>query len=425
MEYKFKAEITHDLPTHKEFQKTYNRCTLLLPLLCLFYSGYLIWNMTLFTEPVDVYRFLFIALVIGLMYILTHPRKGDIQYKRMLQNNDGQPIHILYEFGEDGIYCTEPESGNKHTYHYDSFQRVIESPVLILLVMKHRSCILMSKNSIEGGTAEEFLTWFLEKCPNVKRKKSRKTGFGKWCYRILTVTVIIGTVFALLNLPGIALFSRLSGQLQNDMSYQEMADALAPLDIRITRQSIDELEAYDADHFETYGEDFYKGSTSNQKVWDLLYWEGTGVYDDDTWEWTPSASGIYWVELEAYNADSIYTDFLTGLSAMHEDLSFENVREDFSDVNPEEGTGTVTLSFDLDGQHYEFDAQYNADWFDTDMMYHVGRILAADDNPRDLYFCSDDYSGLMLYYGDANQVRQLEKLTGVDFHDTVNMLMGH
>ena len=170
-----------------------------------------------------------------------------------------------------------------------------------------------------------------------------------------------------------------------------------------------------------YGTDYYEDTESNTKIIDLLYWEGTGIYDSETGEWTPSASGIFWFDMEVWNAGAIYSDFFRGLRAMHPELNFTNLQEDYSRVDMEAGTGTVGLSFDLNGTHYEMDAEYYYDWFDEGILMQILRMLRTDENSENLYFVNDGQA-VFLYYGSPEQVKQLERKTGLDFSDTYRFI---
>ena len=58
------------------------------------------------------------------------------------------------------------------------------------------------------------------------------------------------------------------------------------------------------------------------------------------------------------------------------------------------------------------------------MLYHLGRILAADEDPKDLWMTLDG-QGVLLYYGTQESKDLLVKKTGIDFFDCVTMRMGH
>ena len=148
---------------------------------------------------------------------------------------------------------------------------------------------------------------------------------------------------------------------------------------------------------------------------DLLCYEGMGHYDDYTWEWTPSTSGVYWFDAELFYPDTMYTDFLTGVAAMHEDLDFENIREDYSDVDWYEGSGTVLISFDWNGQHYVMEAEYNGDWFNSDVLYELMEIVQSDGCDGELAYTHDGGQGFLLFYGERSVISKLAYKTGLNF----------
>ena len=208
------------------------------------------------------------------------------------------------------------------------------------------------------------------------------------------------------------------------MNYQDMAAELAPLGITISQRSIDELEAYDADYAAEYGRDYYSHNPSASKVFDLLYWEGCGFYDEETWEWTPSTSGVFYFDTEAWSVDTMYTDFFTGLSSMNSELNFTNVQEDYSEADIENGIGTVEICFTWNGTEHEMTAQYDYDWFDTEILHEVGYIIASDSIENDLYVCHDGQC-CMLFYGSVQQVHELESLTGLNFSSAQSRSIFH
>ena len=417
MEPLFTTETIHDLSVHQEFKKSFlyaSRARHIFHILGCFLT---LWYISLFQNQRILFLYLGLVLFLLITHLLQNNKKGDIQYKRMLQANDGEPIHVQYRLCDDAIYALNPKNGNQNIYRYEMFRHVIDAPHMLILVMEHKSCLILEKPWLKGGTPEEFLQFLLHRCPNLKRKKAKGVTFGKWVHRILVVFLSIGTAIALYNLSGLAT----RGRLTNAMTYQQMAEELRPLGITVSQQTIDEIEAYDAEYMAEYGTDYYEDTESNTKIIDLLYWEGTGIYDSETGEWTPSASGIFWFDMEVWNAGAIYSDFFRGLRAMHPELNFTNLQEDYSRVDMEAGTGTVGLSFDLNGTHYEMDAEYYYDWFDEGILMQILRMLRTDENSENLYFVNDGQA-VFLYYGSPEQVKQLERKTGLDFSDTYRFI---
>lgn len=115
-------------------------------------------------------------------------------------------------------------------------------------------------------------------------------------------------------------------------TFAEFADVFSKYDIQgATPQIIEELE-------QSYSDlppevIFNRGAA-------LLTVLGHGQYDSETMAWTASQNGVYSFDMEVSNTDSMYTDFLTGVSSLApEELAFTNIQEDTSQVDWEKGTG--------------------------------------------------------------------------------------
>lgn len=411
----FQSEYQYDLSAHKEFnQITMNsmgtagimNCLSALCILYLMTAG--IGNLAMI-----------LLLVLGIFYLATgllrwyRNRDGGIAYKQILHRNGDAPPRQIVTLTETGIQGFNPVTENQIRDPYGNIRTLMETKNLLILVTDVKMCHILDKRSLSGGSREELIAFLREKCP--KLGKSIKTGrFGLVSRYLLLGIVALGVLLSLASLLHIP--QLLSGQFTNRMTYAEMAEELQEIGITISQEALTELEGY---------EDEYNALSSYPKVMDLLILEGMGRYDWDTWEWTPSESGLYWFDLEVMNVDTMYSDFLRGVDYMHRDLAFANVSFNYSQVDFDAGTGRILVSFDYLLQHYELEAVYNYDWFDTDMIYQLGRILAKDQDPRDLWMVSDGGQGILLYYGTEDSKNQLTGKTGIEFMDCVEMRMGH
>lgn len=423
MEPVFTVDTIHNLEIHREFVKGTNNAlprsliARLISLTCLIYL------LCCFEMNIAVYAFFVVAACEAILILAARSKKGDIQFKRMLQSNGGEPIHFIAEFFEEELHVTDRNTCGKSVYRYDVFRKVIETQNLLILVMQHRSCIILEKRWVKGGSAEALAGHILFNSPNIKRKKLSKPTFGRILNVIITIVTIVGVIAGILQLGGLSVIDQITGKLGNSMSYQEMAQELEALDIYISTQTITEMEAYDTQYLSENGTDYYTVNFTSSKIYDLLYWEGAGIYDENTWEWTPSRSGIFWLDMEVWSVDTIYADFLIGLSAMNpEVLNFTNIQEDYSSADLENGTGTVTISFDWNGSHYDLSAEYDYDWFDMNVLYELGTIISLNSDGSLYYYF--DGQGCLLYYGTAANVRALKRMTGLDFSYASNALYG-
>lgn len=414
--YRFKSEVTHDLPTFKEFDRSASAhmpvtiiSKIVLILVFLFY-------LVQIGDPFYAGSALVCIAILVLIWLITFlkNRKGTIHYKRQLAANQGQPLHVEIYFCEDGIHAYQDGNQAAGSYNYDQIRNVVETPNLLILMMQYRIGIILRKDTLSGGTQDDFTAFLGWHCPNWKSGTIHKGIFSKVLDWIILAVLVLTLILGICNLPSIRLFDGPSGTLTNDMTYQQMAQELTAVGITISDQAIEELEEFDAQYIADYGEEYYEDNYSASKVFDLLYWEATGFYDEETWEWTPSQSGIYYFDTEAWNVDAIYTDFFTGLSCMHSELNFTDVREDYSSADLADGTGQITVEFTYGGEPYSLTAEYYYDWFDTAILSEVGSILAADSSENQLWVYYDGQCCL-LYYGTESQTAQLEEMTGLDF----------
>lgn len=413
--YRFRSEVTQDLPTYKEFNRGASFASPTGKFFSILLCAILILFLLLIGDPemAETYIGWLIFVAVFTLVILLLNRGGGINYKRMLQANNGQPSYSQTYFCEDAIYSFNESGAAISTLSYNQIIRVAETQNLFVLMLKYNMGIIVPKATLTGGDEVDFTAFLAWQCPKWKSQKVQNGTFQRVVGIITLVLLILTLILAICNLPSIRLFDKAKGTLTNDMTYSEMAEQLKFAGITISDQAIQELEQFDADYAADYGEEYYSGNYSESKVYDLLYWEAYGFYDEETWEWTPSRSGVYYFDTEVMYVDSIYSDFFTGLSAMHADLSFTNVTEDYSNADLEEGIGTVDLSFTLNGNSYTLTAEYLYDWFDTDILTQVAAII-ADHCASELYIYYDG-QGCLLYYGTPEQLTMLETLTGLDF----------
>lgn len=414
---KFQSVFTYDLEAHKEYNKLLNHAMGRNSILRAISSVCIVYLLLGFQSRFSILMFLGLTVFYAAVNLipLWRNRDGGLVYKQVLHQNGGQAPQHIVTFTEEGVRSTNPLRDNFVEDSYADVRYLMESEHLLILVTELKMCHIIDKRNLEGGSCQELVAHLRTVCPKLK-KKVRKGRFGKIITWFMWIMLALGAVIGICRLTQLP--ARLSGQLTNDMSYEEMAAELAPLGIHISQQAIQELKEYDAQYAAEHGE-YYAQNTTANKVADLLYWEGCGIYDQETWEWTPSESGVYWFDLEVMDCASIYTDFLRGLDAMDESLTFSGVTEDYSQVDMETGTGIVTFSFDYLGNRRTFNAQYESDWFDTNMLTHMGRILQQDSDPKDLWYTFDG-QGVLLYYGTQEEARALEQKTGLYFLDPVN-----
>ena len=151
-------------------------------------------------------------------------------------------------------------------------------------------------------------------------------------------------------------------------TYKELAEIFEKYEIQgTTEQMVDDLEQ---DYKEMPPE------VELNKAAMLLTVLGQGEYDYENMTWTPYSNGVYTFDVEFFNVENMYTDFLTGVSSLDkEELDFKNIQEDTSQVNWEEGTGKRTVTFEWKNRQFTLEAEVVDDWFDVSVANELNKII--------------------------------------------------
>lgn len=150
----------------------------------------------------------------------------------------------------------------------------------------------------------------------------------------------------------------------------------------------------------------------------LLMVLGSGEYDYSSGTFTPSRNGVFWFDLEVIDLDRMYTNFLSGVSALSEgELDFENVREDTSQVGWEEGTGHTTISFEWQGEQHSLEATFYYDWFDVGVADKLNEIIIEHGDGKRLYFADDGGQGCIVFYRTPEWAADFQEETGIVLYE--------
>lgn len=427
----FTSEVCYDLALHKEYFRlaiNSQRRTNLMSIIVLMSTAYLVSQ---FSSTSSIIMFWLLTAYTIILQLVQHRKNkdGGVLYRQFLYPNDGKPLHYSLSFEVDGIHQKNADTGNEKVHGYEHIVSLMESTNMLIPVLDVNLILFIDKRTLTGGSRDELVAFLRANCPKLKKRIA--TGrLGHILQVLILIAFAVGMILScaiVLRVP-----EKLSGQISNRMSYEEIAAELEELDIHIDPAVIEEITQYEAEYFDDNPLLYY----DYPKALNLLCWAGQADYEEDVfysapgikafdWRVVPSTSGVYWFDTEVINLASIYTDFLICVDAMDEELAFTNITENYGGVSFLSGTGTVSLSFDYLDEHYALEAEFNGDWFDTDMLFAVGRILAADSDPQELWFTHDQGQGLLLYYGTEAQAAALEQKTGIAFYDTVHMTMGH
>lgn len=200
--------------------------------------------------------------------------------------------------------------------------------------------------------------------------------------------------------------AEISYTVEEQRSYAEIAAVLEKLEIGgTTEQMIREMEESFSD---------LPPEVEFNKCAALLTELGGGDFDYSAGTWTPYDNGVYSFDMEVFDLENMYTDFLSGVSALdREELDFKNVREDTSKVNWEKGTGKRTVTFEWKGKTFCLKAKAYNDWFDMGVAHDLNKIIMKNGGGKRLYFTGDGYQGCIVFYRDKEWADAFEKETGL------------
>ena len=205
-------------------------------------------------------------------------------------------------------------------------------------------------------------------------------------------------------------------------SPDQVAEALRGLGIQIPDEILAETKARleDDQSYRKQCEWAVQVSAADIAV-DLLIAVGQGVYDYETYVWTPTSSDVYAFDTEVFDIENMYRLFLQGVQAIVPGFSCDGVQETLKEgwglknllIGGGLGAeGVKTVSFQLNGKTYQKDLNYYHDWFDTAAVPWINDVLAAEGFPGRLYMFDDGYQEIILIYGDQQRVDALADLLG-------------
>lgn len=210
----------------------------------------------------------------------------------------------------------------------------------------------------------------------------------------------------LLCLGGCGLASGAS-ERETEMTYAELAEIFEKYGISgTTPQIIEELEQADQ---------IRPPEIELDKAAQLLTVLGRGDYDYEDMTWAPYENGVYAFDLEVFDVGKMYTDFLNGISALdRKELDFQEIQEDTSQVNWEEGTGKRTVTFLWENEPFTLETKENTDWFDMDVAYQLNQIIREHGKEKQLFFAGDGYQEIFVFYREKDWADAFSKETGLE-----------
>lgn len=422
----FESTVTCDLPTYKEFMRSLTNLaksrTFIQMFAIIYMTAYII--AIPFFQPSGMLGLAAIILVVYGIFKWAN-RGGGMAYKRLVGNNNGINPRNHITIADGKIHAQNLDNGNSLCFDFDKVRKIGETKNLIVILLDLHQGLMLDKRTLTGGTAEDLKHHLLSNCPKLKKKKVQKGNGYHIRHRIVVVLFAICLVLSLIQwISDGAAFGRIysyedsHGTTENwsdDMTYEEIRANLETLGIEgITDDMVMRLEKEWDESPEEYR--MYIDKTAN-----LLTAVGCGSWDPETWVWTPSSSNVYAFDMEFMNVDTMYTEFLQGVSALGKgDLDFVNIEENLDKVDWENGTGSRSVKFEWQGSNSYLNAEMMSDWFDFSVADDLNILIATRCDGKQLYFGSDGYQMIYVFYGTPEWAENFMTATGMKLSAKLN-----
>jgi len=410
----YKSEIVLDLPACLEASKGLTYASM-KHILIRVMSVVLLVCVTIYAiiNSLSPYVFLPALVVGGVVVMINHFRfrDGGPDYQKLLEQSGGHPPHRVYQFEADQIRSISKTTCTEKMIEYGKISQILDTGRILILKLDGGSVIIVDPRWLTGGNLDSFRRFMLEKCPNVEKLHTRAIS-GRWIFQIsqwitagLAILILALMVYSLivpsLNMPG---------TLPETLTVTELAEELEKLDLCCDAESIELVQQWE----EEYTRENYLPNSSRDRILSLLSNAGFGTYNWDTFQWTPPDSGVYWVDMEAFDVGRMYTQYLLGMEAISGGtLNFSQIEENHDGVDFESGTGTIALSFTLNGSAYSLSVPLSYDWYDLSSLEKINDILNSQDTGRFVYAASDSGQGFILFYRSKSWAVEFNTLTGI------------
>ena len=129
------------------------------------------WNNNI---PYMIYFLVLAGFIIG--RLIAAPGIGARKYMKRLAavHGDAAALKVTYSFADDAIH-SQSSTGQKVDTAYDQIISVRETAHGIVLARKLNLFEVLDKETLQGGSLEDFRTFLQEKMPNAKFSWKRRT----------------------------------------------------------------------------------------------------------------------------------------------------------------------------------------------------------------------------------------------------------
>lgn len=125
---------------------------------------------------------------------------------------------------------------------------------------------------------------------------------------------------------------------------------------------------------------------------------------------------VFWFDFEGWDISADYVNVLNGMKTLAQGSildDVENIAEDVSGVNWEEGSGNILVSFSWKGSTYEYEMTMEYDWIDGEVLGIYNGLLEGSGEERRFFAAGDDGQGALVFFRDQAWADKFEKATGM------------
>lgn len=334
------------------------------------------------------------------------------------------------DFYED--YVRLFSSGKEEVIYFNACRGVLDTGDMYVFYGEGEGYLLsVPKASIQPEKRQDFAAWLDGRSFDVDNSQSmakRRRMSG-------TVRILLTLIVFLLAGIGISSLILAVGRKRESRSpFEERAyteydedfvfDPRDYPDYMPIRKQIDvltelgfEISPDAAEHYRNRmeGSELAKVYAEGYPYYMILSDMGKPNYDTDTWDFVGYSKQVYWFDFEGWDISEDYIEILEGVQTLAgEELAFVGMSENCDDVNWKKGSGTIRVTFWLNGHPYEYDAEVMNDWLDPGFIGFLNEVLETEKFKKRIYSCSDNGQGCILFYRDGDWAEEFTEKTGIE-----------
>lgn len=365
-------------------------------------------------------------LFAGAVYYLFLYEGSSRQYLRAVERSRAYQTLLgpwTVRFYENRIYLRQNQT--ESVYGWTCLYETVEFDRLLLFCTeKHGQIFFLPKSALPDEMRKEFLSFCETKSIYTKYqgssvKRTQIPSFLKGMLLFLAAAAAAALLLGQKYLPGyLENLVWVSEHPDNGGYWPPEPETYVSLDtqVEVLRELGLEIPEELTDALREQMESYEYGSlyTEGYPYVSLLSALGMPKRDTGTWEITEYSDQAYWFDFEGWDISTDYLEILKGVQAISGgEIVFTEMEENTDDVDWEKGTGTIQVSFLLNGRPCEYIARMEYDWIDPGFLTYLMKELAGMKTGKKLYACSDHGQGCILFYREEAWAEEFVKRTGM------------